>query len=335
MNCRQDANTEVEAALRDELTNALFEKKQLMQEKREAVEAARESKQAMQRMQQLHAQEIADAQTIAASLRQQIASLRQGQADKDKLYARNLENLKRALGEMEISSTARETYAADGSILLRKKLEKTANEAEEKQNLLSLTEGKLHTVTGELDRVYHEYASATRLRDRALHQAEQAEHLRDMDAIEYYSNSSAERYERQQRCAIIQQEKVEAVHHMRESLSSAYGNLMLATREKVQTASVLGVVTDEAREILAARNKYENDNSNLLGENKLQRDKMKALEEAKGWAEERLNIRNDEASVNRARIQSLTEETTSLHETLCSKQEYLDDVHFALTPLRL
>ena len=73
----------------------------------------------------------------------------------------------------------------------------------------------------------------------------------------------------------------------------------------MQTASVLGVVTDEAREILAARNKYENDNSNLLGENKLQRDKMKALEEAKGWAEERLNIRNDEASVNRARIQSL------------------------------
>ena len=47
MNCRQDANTEVEAALRDELTNALFEKKQLMQEKREAVEAARESKQVM------------------------------------------------------------------------------------------------------------------------------------------------------------------------------------------------------------------------------------------------------------------------------------------------
>ena len=45
----------------------------------------------------------------------------------------------------------------------------------------------------------------------------------------------AVRYERQQRCAIIQQEKVEAVHHMRESLSSAYGNLMLATREKVCT----------------------------------------------------------------------------------------------------
>jgi len=326
---------DTEAALRDRLTKALHENKRLTEAKNQAEETARSSQAAMQRMQRLHAQEIADAQVVANTLREEIALLKALDQDKHKLYERNLANLRAARDELEVSASARETYAAEGAKILRRDVAKASDEVEGKQNRLALTEDKLYTVTKHLDRVYHEYSDASRMADRATNQSEQAEHLRQLEALENQKFWSAMRFEKHQRCAAIQQEKVEAVHHMRESLSSAYGNLMKATREKVEAASVLGVVCDESREILQARNKYYNESENLRKETSSQRQRLMSLEELTGKREKELDTRNEELRKTKTELNNLAGEASYLRGSLATRQELLDDVHFALTPMRI
>jgi len=284
---------------------------------------------------ELHRQEMANEKRVAAALREQLQVLEERLSAREKMHSREVGNLQQALEELQINVQTRERYHADWQRGLRCDVTERDNVVEDAQLTLTNKQDSLHRVTHELDRVYSDYASMSRQAERAIHQRDATEHERAMLSNEVRGTESAIRYERQQRCAEIQQEKMEAVYHMREKLCTAHNDLLQSQQAKVQTASVLGVVCDESRFILSTRDQLEREKAMLQAECDKQNARLAELLEDKTVLASTLMERNEEAKERERLLKEKERQITELQENLQRKGEFIDDMHFALKPKRL
>jgi len=281
-----------------------------------------------------HAQEQADSAAVANSLREQLATLKKMLDDRDKSHEREVSNLKKALEELSVNTQVRERYSANGVKSLREDLAKASDDMSETQSMLQKKEGSLTRVLGELDGVYQDYASASRDCERARNQRDRAEHQRVMDLERGKETESALRWERHQRCAEIQQEKMEAVYNLREQLATAHSTLMDTRQDRIGTAAVLSVVCDESRDILRTRDALAEEALGLREESAKNSRRVQGLLSEKASLAERLIERSDRAARTEKELKTAAEEKERLREALRERGEFIDDLHFALQPQR-
>jgi len=327
--------TDGEFVLRNQLTDALTEIQKLRREKDEALRAAEISLMKLNRANMQYAGELADANAVIESLRTQVSSCKSALAERDRAHARESDNLKRAVKEMETNIEMREKVCSNDGKYLRSCLNERLHETDNVVKQLDVKEAILARQTTELDRVYHDYTKATRQYDRAVHLMDSAEHEHQMAQHAARAHEKELRYLKKTCIEEICNETSGALQHYRERLTTAFIADLDLRRQKVEMSAVLGVVCDDAREAVAARELLRRQMNSLMTERDYHKTRATEILSEKDAYANTLNQRNDENRELDAAMQKKINEERELKDTLRRKTEFLDDIHFSLQPKRL
>merc|ERR1711939_875375 len=105
--------------LRIQLSKASAKIEALSAEKTDALRDAENARAEARRFRQLHNKAVSDGESVAASLRQQVQTLKERQDEKDSLHSKEVRRLKNALEELQVSVESRERHAADAAKKMR------------------------------------------------------------------------------------------------------------------------------------------------------------------------------------------------------------------------